>query len=144
MQISDAGLALIKINEGERARVYPDMAGYPTVGYGHKLLPGETFPNRITEAEASALLRKDVGWAESAVTREVKVPLTQGQFDALVDFTFNCGAGTLRRSTALRLLNLGQYAAVPAQLEKYDIAGGVICKHLEERRVAEVKLWGQA
>jgi lysozyme len=144
MKLSDAGLSLVKVNEGERSKIYPDVAGFPTVGYGHKLLPGESYPNGITEERATELLREDVGWAESAVSRLVKVPLTQGQFDALVDFTFNCGAGTLQRSTALHLLNLGQYAAVPAQLEKYDLAGGTVRKDLEKRREAEAKLWGQA
>jgi len=112
--------------------------------YGHLLKPGESYPNGITPLQAQALLRADVGWAEAAVNRLVTVALTQGRFDALVDFTFNVGAGTLSQSSALRALNAGDYAAVPASLELYDIAGGKVCEPLEQRRVREAALWNEA
>jgi lysozyme len=101
MNITDAGLSLIKQSEGFRSMVYNDVAGKPTIGYGHLLKASESFPNGITEEHATALLRFDVAWAEHAVTSMVKVPLTQGQFYALVDFTFNLGIGTLQRSSVL-------------------------------------------
>ncbi len=73
--------------------VYADIKGLRTIGYGHRLTPGESFPNGITAAEAEAILSQDVQIAEQAVERLVKVPLTQGEFDALVDFVFNLGLG---------------------------------------------------
>ena len=97
MQLSAEGLDLIKKSEGFRDRVYLDVAGFPTIGYGHLIKPHESFPNGVTEPQAAAILSCDVQDAAEAVARLVKVALTQGQFDALVDFCFNLGAG--RRST---------------------------------------------
>ena len=111
MQLSAEGLDLIKKSEGFRDRVYLDVAGFPTIGYGHLIKPHESFPNGITEAQAAAILSSDVQDAEQAVARLVKVALTQGQFDALVDFCFNLGAGRLAGSTLLRELNVGNYQA---------------------------------
>jgi lysozyme len=64
MQISDQGLALIKSFEGFRQFVYKDTAGFPTIGYGHKLKPGESLPRGVTDAEATDLLRGDLVTAE--------------------------------------------------------------------------------
>ena len=88
MQLSAEGLELIKKSEGFRDRVYRDIAGFPTIGYGHLLKPHESFPNGLTEPEAGAILATDVRQAELAVDRLVEVALTQGQFDALVDFSW--------------------------------------------------------
>ena len=143
MQISAAGLALIKQYEGYRGSVYKDVAGFPTIGYGHKLTAGESYPKGITEAQATAILLNDVAGAEQAVNTLVKVPLTQGQFDALVSFTYNLGAGTLQRSTLLALLNAGRYAAVPGEMVLFDKAGGKVVEGLRERREAEGRLWGE-
>jgi lysozyme len=99
MKLSIAGLELLKRSEGFRSRTYLDVNGFPTIGYGHRLLHSESFPDGIGEAEAAEMLIRDVREAEQAVTRLVKVPLTQGQFDALVDFCFNLGAGRLASST---------------------------------------------
>ena len=141
MELSPAGLDLIETSEGFRAQVYTDVAGFPTIGYGHRLQPGESFPNGVTELEAQAILTADVSDAQQAVSRLVKVALTQGQFDALVDFTFNLGAGRLASSTLLRDLNLGQYDAAAQQLLVWDHAGGVENSGLKARRQAECKLW---
>jgi lysozyme len=141
MQLSAAGLDLIKKSEGFRGQVYRDVAGFPTIGYGHLIKPGETFPNGITEQQAAAILSSDVQDAEQAVARLVKVALTQGQFDALVDFCFNLGAGRLAGSTLLRDLNAGSPDAAAAQLLSWDHAGGVVVAGLRERREAELELW---
>jgi lysozyme len=106
------------------------------------LTAGESYPNGITEEQATALLRADVAWAECSVSTKVKVALTQGQFDALVDFTYNLGCGTLQRSTLLSLLNAERYTAVPSELAKYDRVGGAVSAGLAKRREAEAKLWG--
>ncbi len=113
MELSAAGLELIKTSEGFRANIYADVAGIPTIGYGHRVLPHETFPNGLTEAEAVRILATDVFEAQRAVLRLVKVPLTQGQFDALTDFCFNLGAGRLASSTLLKALNASPIRSGP-------------------------------
>jgi len=141
MQLSTAGLDLIKKSEGFRSRAYVDVAGVETIGFGHKLTPREAFPDAIDEAQAGALLAADVRQAEKAVARLVRMPLTQGQFDALVDFCFNLGAGRLAGSTLLRELNAGRYEAAGEQLSYWIYAGGVANPGLKTRREAEFQLW---
>ncbi|MEI9967913.1 MAG: lysozyme [Terracidiphilus sp.] len=141
MRLSAEGLDLIKKSEGFRDRVYLDVAGFPTIGYGHLIKPHESFPNGISEAEAAAILSSDVQEAEQSVARLVKVALTQGQFAALVDFCFNLGAGRLQGSTLLRELNAGDYQAAARQLLVWDHAGGAVVAGLKARREAELKLW---
>ena len=87
--------------------IYLDAAGLPTIGYGHLLRSGEDemFKNGISSEAGEALLIKDVLYAECAVLRLIRVPLTDGQFDALVSFTFNLGGGALQRSTLRRKVN---------------------------------------
>jgi lysozyme len=144
MQLSDAGLNLIKRFEGFRAHTYFDLADLATIGYGHKLQPGELFPDGITEPLAAKLLANDVRAAELAVERLVRIPLSQPQFDALVDFVFNLGAGRLQRSTLLRMLNAGDYASASGQLLLWDHAADKEILGLKTRREAEFALWTSA
>jgi lysozyme len=138
--ITPAGLALIKRFEGFSPTVYICPAGYPTIGYGHvvKLQEQGKFSNGITPEQAEALLRQDVQTAEYAVLRLIAVPLTDGQFDALVSFTFNLGAGALQRSTLRRKVNRSDHAAVPAEFRKWVWAGGRRLEGLVRRREAEI------
>jgi lysozyme len=85
-----------------------------------------------------------VATAELAITRLVKVPLTQGQFDALVDFAFNLGSGRLASSTLLSYLNAGKYDAAAWQLLSWDHAGSREIPALKTRREAEFHLWSPA
>ena len=141
MNLSPAGLALLKASEGFRANVYLDANGLPTIGFGHRLVHPESFPNGVTEDQAAQFLAADVQTAEQAVERLVTVPLTQGQFDALVDFTYNLGAGRLEHSTLLVDLNAGNYDAAANQLLLWDHAGAVELAGLKARRQAEYDLW---
>ena len=141
MKLSATGLELLKRSEGFRGRTYLDVNGFPTIGYGHRLLHPESFPDGIDEAQAAEILVSDVRDAEQAVTRLVKVALTQGQFDALVDFCFNLGAGRLASSTLLKVLNGGRYEAAAEQLLRWNIAGGQENAGLKARREAELALW---
>jgi lysozyme len=141
MELSVAGLELLKQSEGFRGRVYLDAAGLPTIGWGHRLLHPESFPDGVTEDLAEHMLACDVDDAESAVLRLVKVPLTQGQFDALVDFVFNLGEGRLYGSTLLHDLNAGRYDEAAEQLLRWDHAGDVEVAGLKARREAEFALW---
>jgi peptidoglycan L-alanyl-D-glutamate endopeptidase CwlK len=133
MKTSDAGIKFIEKNEGLRLVVYLD-AGKPCIGYGHDLLPDEVYPNGITMATAQLLLDKDLGQWENAVNA-CNLPLTQSQFDVLVDFTHNLGVGALHQ-----LLSHG-LDQVPTQLERWDHVGGAENAGLLFRRKAEAAMW---
>ena len=135
MNYSDAGLDLTEESEGCRLIAYQDSVGVWSIGYGHTrgVVAGMT----CTQAQAEAWLREDILSAIADVNRLVKVPLTQGEFDALVDFDFNLGGGALRGSTLLRLLNGGDHAGAAEQFERWDRAGGHVLAGLLRRRLAE-------
>lgn len=137
--VTEEGLNLIKRFEGFSPTMYVCPAGYSTIGYGHVVLAHEQvqFAAGITQAEATKLLRKDVSIAERAVLRLISVPLTDGQFDALVSFTFNLGAGALQRSTLRRKVNRGEHESVPAELMKWVWAAGKRLLGLVRRRQEE-------
>ena len=135
--ITQDGLNLIKRFEGFMGEVYICPAGYPTIGYGHVVKDDEDFSAGINEAQAEALLHQDATIAERAVLRLINVPLTDGQFDALVSFTYNLGGGALQRSTLRRKINREEHAEVPEQLIRWIWAGGRKLKGLLRRRQAE-------
>ena len=138
--ITQDGIDLIKRFEGFSSMVYICPAGYQTIGYGHLVRSNESF-DEISEADAEELLRKDVESAERAVLRLVNVPLTDGQFDALVSFTFNLGSGAFQRSTLRRKVNHQRHAEVPEQLMRWVWAGGRKLNGLRKRRSAESILY---
>lgn len=142
MQPSQAAIDLVKASEGLRLQTYRDAVGKLTIGYGHTA--GVRGTQSITEAEAEQILDEDLADAAEQVRKLVTVPLTQGQFDALCDFVFNLGAGRLRDSTLLRVLNKGDHGAAGAQLKYWIMAGGVALPGLIKRRDAELALWNKA
>jgi lysozyme len=77
----------------------------------------------------------------AAVNARVSVPLFQGQFDAVVSWTYNLGEGALKSSTMLKKINAGQHEQVPAQMKRWIRAGGKVVKGLERRREAEAALY---
>lgn len=139
--ITQNGLDLIKRFEGFSRTVYFCPAGYPTIGYGHVVKDEEDFSAGIDEAQAEELLRQDAQIAERAVLRLINVPLTDGQFDALVSFNYNLGGGALQRSTLRRKINREEHAEVPEQFMRWVWAGGRKLKGLVRRRAAEAGLY---
>lgn len=139
MKTSKTGVKLIKDFEGLRTKAYLDAVGVPTIGYG--TTSGVKMGTVITEAQAETYLQADLRKFEDAVSRLVKVPLKQAQFDALVSFTYNLGEGNLKSSTLLRVLNNGRYDLVPDQMLRWNKAGGKVLKGLTERRAAEATLF---
>lgn len=135
-----AGLDLIRRYEGFSPVVYLCPAGLPTIGHGH-VVRGDAerarFAAGITPADAADLLAHDAEVAERAVARLVPVPLTDGQFDALVSFAFNLGAGALQRSTLRQRSIRGEHHDVPAEFLRWTRAGGRILPGLLRRRQAE-------
>lgn len=139
--VSQQGLDLIKKFEGFYPNTYICPAGYPTIGYGHLIKKGETFNFPISKEEAEELLKQDAQVAEKAVLRLITVPLTQGQFDALVSFTFNLGAGALQCSTLRQKVNRGQHHEVPVEFMRWVLAGGKKLNGLIKRRECEIIIY---
>jgi GH24 family phage-related lysozyme (muramidase) len=137
--VSDVGLRLIEIFEGLSLTPYNDPVGHCTVGFGHLLHHGNCDGSEptLSHDEARGLLRGDAGSAGSAVTSGVTVELNQAQYDALVSFVFNVGAGNFADSTLRRLLNEGSYESVPAQLNRWVHAEGGVLPGLVRRRLVE-------
>lgn len=135
MQYSQSGEALTKRFESCRLVAYQDQVGVWTIGWGHTagVYDGMT----CTQDQADQWLRDDYAQCVSDVNTHVAVPLTQGEFDALVDFSFNLGCASLNGSTLLKLLNEGNYAAAANEFEKWDHAGGKVVAGLLRRRQAE-------
>ena len=78
---------------------------------------------------------------EKAVKDAVEVPISQSQFDALVSWTFNLGAGSLNSSTMLKKLNNREFDEVPSQIKRWNKAGGKVLQGLVRRREAEALLY---
>ncbi|EKS6750137.1 lysozyme [Enterobacter kobei] len=144
MQTSDKGIALIKQFEGCKLTAYQDSVGVWTIGYGWTQ-PVDGKPIRagmtIKQETAERLLKTGLVSYESDVFRLVKVGLTQGQFDALVSFTYNLGARSLSTSTLLRKLNAGDYAGAADEFLRWNKAGGKVLNGLARRREAERALF---
>ena len=144
MQTSDKGIALIKQFEGCKLTAYQDSVGVWTIGYGWTQ-PVDGKPIRagmtIKQETAERLLKTGLVSYESDVSRLVKVGLTQGQFDALVSFTYNLGARSLSTSTLLRKLNTGDYAGAADEFLRWNKAGGKVMNGLTRRREAERALF---
>ena len=144
MQTSEKGIALIKQFEGCKLTAYQDSVGVWTIGYGWTQ-PVDGKPIRagmtIKQETAERLLKTGLVIYESDVSRLVKVGLTQGQFDALVSFTYNLGARSLSTSTLLRKLNAGDYAGAADEFLRWNKAGGKVLNGLTRRREAERALF---
>ena len=139
MKISLEGLSLIKKFEGCRLKAYYCSGGVLTIGYGHTGGVKET--DTITQEEADKLLKGDILKFEQYVEDNVMVELDQGQFDALVAWTFNLGPGNLRESTMLKKLNNQEYESVPFEMRRWNKAGGKTLDGLIRRREAESLLF---
>jgi lysozyme len=145
MRLSAEGLKFLQSQEGLRLHPYQDVAANWTIGYGHLMTDEETqkWPegSEITEGEALLLLESDVTETEDAINRLVQTPLSQPQFDALVDFVFNIGIDAFQYSTLLDDLNDGNIAMAAAQFPQWDHAGGRVIGELFERRMAEQRMF---
>lgn len=134
----------IKSNEGCRLASYRDPAGVWTVGYGStRLASGNPVMRnvRITQEQADDLLTSELERLRGTLAQYIRVPVTEGQFVALIDFAYNCGEGALRRSTLLKLLNAGKTVNAAYEFKKWVRAGGKELPGLVRRREAEKKIF---
>lgn len=149
MDISPRGVEFIVSFEGKHKllpdgtyKAYLDTLAKPNVWTIFCGLTKGVGPNTcITEDQGNAMFRKELAVFEDAVEKHVTVPLNQNQFDALVSFVYNCGPNALKTSTLLKRLNAGKYAEVPAQLARWNKAGGKVWPGLTRRRAAEGALF---
>ena len=139
MQIGQEGLNLIKHFEGCELQAYKCPAGVWTIGYGH--IKGVSEGMTITQDEAEQMLIDEMAEYEGYVNKLVTVELNQNQFDAMVSWVYNLGGGNLSASTLLKVLNAGDYAGVPAQMMRWNKAGGKVLEGLTRRRQAEADLF---
>jgi lysozyme len=147
VKLSDAGLALLKHLEGFSPTWYRDAGGH-SIGYGHfgddLTFPGEAA--HLTHELAGQLLALDVQDAERVVSSSVRSSLTQAQFDSLVCFAYNVGAGAFRGSTLLAKINAGDYTGAASEFARWrfarDAAGNKVENTaLAKRRQREAQLF---
>jgi lysozyme len=147
VKLSDVGAHLIASYEGWVDHPYNDPSRYATIGYGHLLHTSPvTAADRgqwgtITPARGIELLKQDAAVAENAIRTHVKVPLTQNEFDALVSFIFNVGAGAFAGSTLLKRLNAGDHHGAADELLKWNRSAGRVLPGLDRRRHEERALF---
>lgn len=143
MIYSKDGLHLTEQFEGLRLNAYPDPAtgAEPyTIGYGHTG-PEVHLGMTITQEQAEIYLQQDILKASHFVNN-LNIPnLTQSEFDALVDFAFNCGCGNLQKSTLLLKLKAGDIEGASQEFLKWDMAAGKHMAGLARRRQAEINLF---
>ena len=139
MQTGNKGIELIKHFEGCELEAYKCPAGVWTIGYGH--IKGVHEGMKITEMQAEEMLKSELHEYEGYINDYVTVPLNQNQFDAMVSWVYNLGGGNLRSSTLLKVLNAGDYDGVPAQMLRWNKAGGKVLEGLTRRRQAEADLF---
>jgi lysozyme len=149
MNVSVKSIKVIKHHEGVRTTPYQCPALLWTIGIGHVIDPTharvplaerkslpipEGWNRKISMEEVDDILRKDLATFERGVERYCPVKLTQGQFDALVSFSFNVGLGTLQRSTLRQKVLRGDMEGAAEEFLKYTIGGGKVLKGLVNRR----------
>ena len=137
--ISEEGKALIKKFEGCRLEAYRCSANVPTIAWGRTkdVQMGDT----CSQEQADLWLDEELQEYEHYVNESVEVELSQNQFDALVSWTYNLGPSNLNSSTMLKVLNDKKYSEVPAQIKRWNKAGGQVSQGLVRRREAEALLF---
>ena len=139
MKTGSKGIDLIKHFEGCELEAYKCPAGVWTIGYGH--IKGVKEGMTITEVQAEEMLKSELNEYEGYINNLVTAELNQNQFDAMVSWVYNLGGGNLGASTLLKVLNAGDYDGVPAQIMRWNKAGGKVLEGLTRRRQAEADMF---
>jgi lysozyme len=156
MKVSQKCIEQIKKDEGVRSKPYQCPALLWTVGVGHVIDPNHAkvpmadrkalpipagWDRALSAEEIDDILRTDLSRFEAGVLRLIKVPLTQGQFDALVSFSFNVGLGNLQNSTLRMKVNREDYDGAAEQFLVWTKAGGRVLPGLVKRRTHEKEMF---
>ena len=139
--ISPVGLRLIRLFESFSPVPYICPAGYPTILYGHVIKPGEVFDLPLSPESGEIILLQDISIAERAISRLIRVPITQNMEDSLLSWTFNLGSGALQASTLRAVINRQEYDEAPDQIRRWIYAGGRRLNGLIKRREIEARLF---
>lgn len=129
----------VKQFEGRELKSYRCSAGVLTIGYGHT--KGVKEGDEISASEAEQLLVDDLTAIADDLNRLVNVPVSEGQYIALLSLAFNIGATALKKSTLLFHLNHGRYDEAADEFDKWIYAGGKVSEGLKRRRAAERELF---
>ena len=145
-QSSAKGINLIKKYEGLSLKPYKCPAGIPTIGYGATYYASgikvKLTDKPITEHQASVMLIMMLKHYEIAVDSYTRDDITQGQFDALVSFAYNCGLGNLKSSTLLKKVNANPNdPTIRQEFLKWNKGGGKVLAGLTKRRTEEADLY---
>lgn len=140
MKLGEKGEALIKSYEKLRLVAYQDLGGVWTIGWGHTG-PGIGEGTTCTPEQAQVWFWSDTSHAVNATNRVVDIALSQNQFDALVSFTYNVGAGAEEHSTLIRLVNAKDLAGAADEFPKWNKVNGKVSSGLSARRAAERTLF---
>ena len=147
MNLNKETIDLIKGFEGLELKAYKDSVGVWTIGYGHTTAAGNpavVSGLTITNQQAEDMLRSDLRKYQAMVDRNVKVPLNENQYGALVSFTYNLGEGNLKYSTLLKKVNAKDFKGAALEFAKWNKAGGAVLKGLTRRRAAEAALFSKS
>jgi lysozyme len=138
LSLTAAGLISIATWEGFKGEAYIPVPGdVPTIGFGSTA--GVELGDTLSVPAALGRLMRDVGDAESAIGRCVKVPLSQGEYDAYTSFAFNVGGNAFCASTLVKKLNAGDYQGACAELKRWVYVDGRVVQGLVNRREAEYR-----
>ena len=144
MKLSENGYKFISTWEGIKTKAYQDSVGIWTVGIGFIQIDGKkvTKDTTLTLDQIKTEFTKQIIKYEDAVNSNVTSKITQNQFDALVSFCFNLGAGALKTSTLLKKVNVEPNdTSITGEFMKWVKAGGKVIQGLVKRREAEAKLY---
>lgn len=135
--VSAIGIASIAGYEGLRTVAYKDVVGVPTICYGYT--QGVFLGMTKTKTECVYLLEEEIKRFTKGVLAAYNGPLTQGELDAYVSFSYNLGLGAFQKSTLLRKLKAGDRVGACKELKRWVYAGGKVWPGLVARRAAEEK-----
>jgi lysozyme len=157
VNLSDNGLAFLSHEEGLRTTVYQDHAGLDTIGVGHLITPQEKasgtiliggtpapYKQGLSLAQVRDLFAQDCAPREAALTGMVVCPLSDNQFAALFSLGFNIGLKNLQASSALHIINGGDWTDLEAHWKLWNHDGGTVDPELVGRRAREWDLWNTA
>jgi len=146
MKLSDFGRLALEFEEGESLKPYKDVAGFWTIGKGHKLLPDESYKN-LKKSDINKLFENDVLVREKGLNNKMGMSLKQHEFDAIFILSFNIGVDAFFFSSMYKFLKISDRKSVPQYWKKWnkikDPETGKlkVCNGLVNRRAREVNLF---
>ena len=144
MKVSSKGLELIKEFEGFSSVAYLCSAKKATIGYGNTFSEDGNpvkIGDQISKERAETLLKHVVDNFSVAVEVDIKIEVSQNQFDAMVSLAYNIGLGAFKNSTLLRQLNRGNFVGASQEFLRWDKSNGKPLLGLTRRREREKLLF---